>query len=201
MAWKTATVPNAPAQRMCCLPHVPVPLPMISSPRFADTPAPLALPEGVQRVAAALHTLQHPHPPHMLDGACRTAQQAADALGIAVGQVAKSIIFRRLSDGAAVLVVTAGDRRVDEAKVAALVGSPLGRAGAAFVKERTGFSIGGVAPLAHVHPPVTLIDRTLLRFGVVWAAAGHPHAVFALHPHDLQRLTGAPLADVVAAAA
>ena len=155
------------------------------------------LPEGVQRVASTLLALQHPHAPRMLDGACRTAQQAADALGIAVGQVAKSIIFRRLSDGAAVLVVTSGDRRVDEARVAALVGSPLGRADAAFVKERTGFSIGGVAPLAHAHPSVTLIDRELLRFGVVWAAAGHPHAVFALHPDDLQRLTGAPVAVVV----
>ena len=132
----------------------------------------------------------------MLDGACRTAQQAADALGIEVGQVAKSIIFRRLSDDAAVLVVTSGDRRVDEAKVAALVGA-LGRADAAFVKVRTGFSIGGVAPVAHAHPSVTLIDRELHRFGVVWAAAGHPHAVFALHPDDLQTLTGAPVVDVV----
>ena len=155
------------------------------------------LPAGVQRVAAALQVQGHAHLPQMLDGVCRTAQLAADALGIAVGQVAKSIIFRRLSDGAAVLVVTSGDRRVDEAKVAALVGSPLGRADAAFVKERTGFSIGGVAPVAHAHPSVTLIDRELHRFGVVWAAAGHPHAVFALHPDDLQTLTGAPVVDVV----
>ena len=116
-------------------------------------------------------------------------------LGIAVGQVAKSIIFRRLSDDAAVLVVTSGDRRVDAHKVAALVG-PIGRADAAFVKARTGFSIGGVAPLAHAHPGVVLIDRELLRFAVLWAAAGHPHAVFPLSPQDLQRLTGAPLADV-----
>lgn len=155
-----------------------------------------ALPEGVQRVAAALQAKGHPHAPQLLDGACRTAQQAADALGIAVGQVAKSIIFRRESDGAAVLVVASGDRRVDEKKVEALVGQ-LGRADAAFVKERTGFSIGGVAPLAHATPPVTLIDRELLRFDVVWAAAGHPHAVFALHPNDLQSLTGAPVVDVV----
>ena len=91
------------------------------------------LPEGVQRVAAALLNANHPHAPVMLDGAARTAQQAADALGVAVGQIAKSIIFKRIEDGAAVLVVTSGDRRVDEAKVAALVG-PLGRANAAFVK-------------------------------------------------------------------
>lgn len=132
----------------------------------------------------------------MLDGAARTAQQAADALGVAVGQIAKSIIFKRVADDAAVLVVTSGDRRVDEAKVAALVG-PLARANAGFVKERTGFSIGGVSPVAHAMPGVTLIDRELFRFEQVWAAAGHPHGVFALHPQDLVTLTGAPVADVV----
>jgi prolyl-tRNA editing enzyme YbaK/EbsC (Cys-tRNA(Pro) deacylase)/predicted Fe-S protein YdhL (DUF1289 family) len=156
------------------------------------------LPEGVQRVAAALQDKNHPHGPVMLDGAARTAQQAADALGVAVGQIAKSIIFKRVEDGAAVLVVTSGDRRVDEAKVAALVG-PLARANAAFVKERTGFSIGGVSPVAHATPGVTLIDRELFRFEQVWAAAGHPHGVFQLQPQDLVALTGAPVADVVEA--
>src|SRR5947207_1832736 len=131
----------------------------------------MSLPEGVQRVAALLQDRGHAHSPVMLDGAARTAQQAADALGIAVGQIAKSIIFRRLADDVAVLVVTSGDRRVDEAKVAALVG-PLGRANAAFVKERTGFSIGGVSPIAHATPSVTLIDQDLFRFDEVWAAAG-----------------------------
>src|SRR5574337_1445602 len=96
-------------------------------------------------------------------GAELTAQQAADALGVKLGQIAKSIIFRRKSDDAAVLVVTSGDRRVDEKKVDALVGK-TGRADAEFVKAATGFSIGGVAPVAHVRPPVTLIDRELLRF-------------------------------------
>ena len=153
------------------------------------------LPETVQRVAAHLQALGHPHSPQMLDGAARTAQQAADVLGIEVGQVAKSIIFRRKSDDAAVLVITSGDRRVDEKKVAVQVGK-IGRADAEFVKARTGFSIGGVAPLAHAMPGVVLIDRELLRFEVLWAAAGHPHAVFALSPSDLERLTGAPLADV-----
>ena len=155
-----------------------------------------ALPEGVQRVAAALQAYGHPHMPRMLDDAARTAQQAADLLGILMGQVAKSIIFRRKSDDAAVLVITSGDRRVDEKKVEAPVGK-IGRADAGFVKERTGFSIGGVSPIAHATPPVTLIDQDLLRFDVVWAAAGHPHGVFALHPGDLQRLTGAPVVDMV----
>ncbi|MFD1710425.1 YbaK/EbsC family protein [Ottowia sp. GY511] len=156
------------------------------------------LPEGVQRVARALAAAGHAHGPVMLDDAARTAQQAADALGIGVGQIAKSIIFRRKEDDVAVLVITSGDRRVDEKRVAALVGK-IGRADADFVKARTGFTIGGVAPLAHTEAPVTLIDRELYRFDVIWAAAGHPHGVFQLRPADLERLTGAPVADVVQA--
>jgi prolyl-tRNA editing enzyme YbaK/EbsC (Cys-tRNA(Pro) deacylase) len=155
-----------------------------------------ALPEGVERVARMLREKGHPHVPVMLDDAARTAQQAADALGIAVGQIAKSIIFRRKFDDAAVLVIASGDRRVDEKKVDALVGK-TGRADAEFVKAKTGYSIGGVSPVAHAQPPVTLIDRELFRFEEIWAAAGHPHGVFKLHPSDLERLTGAPVADVV----
>lgn len=158
-----------------------------------------ALPEGVQRVAAVLQASGHPHAPVMLDDAARTAQQAADALGVALGQIAKSIVFRRKSDEVAVLVVTSGDRRVDEKKVEALAcpdGRRLGRADAAFVKSRTGFSIGGVSPLAHAVPSVTLIDASLFRFGDIWAAAGHPHAMFQLSPQQLQSLTGAPVADL-----
>jgi prolyl-tRNA editing enzyme YbaK/EbsC (Cys-tRNA(Pro) deacylase) len=156
----------------------------------------MALPDGVRRVAEVLQQSGHPYAPVMLADAVRTAQQAADALGIELGQIAKSIIFRRQSDNAAVLVITSGDRRVDEKKVDALVGSTA-RADAAFVKARTGFSIGGVSPVAHVQPPVTLIDRELFRFDEVWAAAGHPQGVFKLRPQDLERLTGAPVADVV----
>lgn len=155
------------------------------------------LPDSVKRVAAALAAAGHAEAPVWLDSAARTAQQAADALGVQVGQIAKSVIFRRRSDEVAVLVVTSGDRRVDEKKVAALVGA-VGRADADFVKAKTGFAIGGVSPLAHATPPVTLVDRELFRFARIWAAAGHPHAVFPLAPGDLQRLTGAPVADVTA---
>jgi len=160
------------------------------------------LPEGVQRVAAFLQESGHPHMPVMLDDAARTAQQAADALGVRLGQIAKSIIFRRKSDDAAVLVITSGDLRVDEKKVQALVcgnhGGKLGRADADFVKARTGFSIGGVSPVAHATPPVALIDAQLFRFEEIWAAAGHPHAVFRLSPAQLQALSGAPVHDVTA---
>ena len=156
------------------------------------------LPEGVQRVTAVLRAQGHPHAPLMLTDAARTAQQAADGLGVEVGQIAKSIIFRRKVDDVAVLVVTSGDRRVDEKKVEALVGK-IGRADAEFVKIRTGFSIGGVAPVAHACEGVTLIDRELFRFDEIWAAAGHPHGVFKLRPQDLQALTQAPVVDVVQA--
>lgn len=155
-----------------------------------------ALPDGVQRVRDWLASQGHPHAPQMLDASARTAQEAADGLGVQLGQIAKSVIFRRKDDDSAVLVITAGDRRVDEKKVAALVGK-LGRADAGFVKARTGFSIGGVSPVAHLTPPVTLIDQDLWRFDEIWAAAGHPHGVFRLQPDDLKRLTGAPVADVV----
>lgn len=158
--------------------------------------APSERPEGFQRVSALLLASGHPHAPHWLDGPVRTCAEAAQALHVQTGQIAKSVVFRRRSDEAAVLVVTSGDRRVDEAKVAAQVG-PIGRANAEFVKQRTGFSIGGVAPLAHATPPVVLIDRDLFRFEEVWAAAGHPNGVFKLAPQALVQLTQGPVADVV----
>jgi prolyl-tRNA editing enzyme YbaK/EbsC (Cys-tRNA(Pro) deacylase) len=153
-------------------------------------------PEGFQRVTAALAAAGHPHAPLWLDATARTAQEAADALGVGLGQIAKSVVFRRKADDAAVLVVTSGDRRVDEKRVAQVVGA-LGRADADFVKARTGFSIGGVSPVAHSAPPVLLIDRELFRFDIIWAAAGHPNGVFRLSPQELVALTGAPVADVV----
>ena len=159
----------------------------------------LSLPEGVQKVAKLLQAKEHPHAPVMLNDAARTASQAADALGVGVGQIAKSIVFRRRSDDAAVLVVTSGDQRVDEKKLEALVcpdGKRLGRADAEFVKTKTGFSIGGVSPLAHATPVVLLIDQSLFRFDQIWAAAGHPNAVFQLAPAELEWMTGAPVVDV-----
>jgi prolyl-tRNA editing enzyme YbaK/EbsC (Cys-tRNA(Pro) deacylase) len=157
-------------------------------------------PEGFQRVERELARLGHSRVPQFLEVAARTSQEAADALGVVVGQIAKSVVFRRKSDDAAVLVVTSGDRRVDERKIAALVG-PVGRADAGFVKASTGFTIGGVSPVALSAPAVMLIDRDLFRFDEVWAAAGHPNGVFPMTPTELERMTGAPVHDVVQAAA
>ena len=153
-------------------------------------------PEGFRRVSAVLAEQRHAHAPLFLEVAARTAQEAADALGISVGQIAKSVVFRRKTDEAAVLVVTSGDKRVDERKVTALVGA-VGRADAEFVKAKTGFTIGGVAPVGHSTPPVLLIDRELFRFDEIWAAAGHPNGVFKLSPDELVQLTAAPVHDVV----
>lgn len=153
-------------------------------------------PEGFRRITKWLAEHGHPHAPLWLDTTARTSQQAADALGVVVGQIAKSVVFRRRDDDAAVLVVASGDRRVDEAKVAGRVGA-IGRADADFVKVKSGYSIGGVAPIGHAVPPVTLIDAELFRFDAIWAAAGHPNGVFKLAPSDLERWTGAPVADIV----
>jgi len=156
------------------------------------------LPDGFRRVTQLLAELGHGHEPLWLEVPARTAQEAAEALGVTVGQIAKSVVFRRKSDDVAVLIVTSGDKRVDEKKVAALAGA-LARADADFVKAHTGFSIGGVSPVGHLTPPFMLIDRELFRFDEIWAAAGHPNGVFRLAPQDLEKLTGAPVADVVEA--
>jgi len=128
----------------------------------------------------------------------RTAAEAAEAVGCTVGQIAKSILFRAES-GRPVLVVACGTNRVDEKKVAALLGEKIGRADAEFVREATGYAIGGVPPVAHATPPAVLLDRDLEQFDEIWAAAGTPNAVFRLTPADLARLTGASFADVAKA--
>jgi prolyl-tRNA editing enzyme YbaK/EbsC (Cys-tRNA(Pro) deacylase) len=126
----------------------------------------------------------------------RTSAEAASAIGCAVAQIAKSIVFRCAGSGRAVIVVTSGDNRVSEAKVAGQVGEPLARADAAFVRDATGYAIGGVAPLGHSHPVRLLLDEDLQRFGTIWAAAGTPFSVFPLTPAQLRALTAAEWSDV-----
>ncbi|QDZ30010.1 YbaK/EbsC family protein [Noviherbaspirillum sp. UKPF54] len=155
----------------------------------------MKLPDTAQRVSDLLKELGHDKPVVMLPETGKTSAEAAAGLGCSVAEIAKSIVFRRLADDAPVMVVASGANRVDEGKVAALVGA-LGRADARFVKERIGYAIGGVCPIGHVQKTVMLVDEDLLRFDSVWAAAGHPHAVFNLTPQQLLALTGAPVADV-----
>ncbi|BAO85137.1 YbaK/EbsC family protein [Caballeronia cordobensis] len=154
-----------------------------------------SLPESARRVALMLKERGHPHDVVMLPETGKTSAEAAAGLGCAVAQIAKSILFRRKKDDAPVLVIASGANRVDEAKVAARVGE-LARADAKFVREKTGYAIGGVCPIGHAVTPVTLIDEDLLALDSLWAAAGHPHAVFNLSPQELIELTGAPVADV-----
>jgi Cys-tRNA(Pro) deacylase len=130
------------------------------------------------------------------DASTRTAADAAAAIGCTVAQIAKSLVFRAMESSRAVVVVVSGVNRVNERKVAALVGEPIGRADADFVREKTGFAIGGVPPIAHREPAPTILDEDLQAFDVIWAAAGTPNAVFRLTPDDLKRLTGAEFAAV-----
>ncbi len=148
------------------------------------------LPASAQRVQDALVAAAADVRVIELPVAARTSQQAADALGIEVGQIAKSLIFRAVPSGRAVLVIAAGDRRVDEARISALLGESIERATPEFVRERSSFAIGGVAPLAHAQPMTTFIDASLRRFDVVWAAGGTPHCVFPIAPAELVRVSG-----------
>ncbi len=132
----------------------------------------------------------------LLDSAVRTAQLAADALGCAVGQIANSLIFRNLEDDSALLIMCAGDRRVDLERVTAATGIRPGKADAVFVRERTGFAIGGVPPVAHSLPLVTLLDISLQRHDLIWAAAGTPESVFRMTPAQLETITGGRWLDL-----
>ena len=132
----------------------------------------------------------------LLPDAVRTARLAAEALGCEVGQIANSLIFRNLDADSALLVMCAGDRRVDLNKVNRLTGIEPARADADFVRRETGFAIGGVPPVAHARPAVTILDQSLLRHEEIWAAAGTPESVFSMTPAQLQRLTGGEWLDI-----
>lgn len=130
----------------------------------------------------------------------RTSAEAASVLGCAVGQIAKSLVFRAAS-GIPVLVIASGAHRVDEAKVAALAGEAIGKADAAFVRAATGYTIGGIPPLGHAQRMLTFVDRNLLRYETVYAAGGTPHAMFPLAPAELVRVAGGAVADTAPDAA
>ena len=149
---------------------------------------------SVRRVAAALASFGVRDQITVLDEAARTARQAADALGIELAQIANSLVFRAHREDGKVrplLVLTSGAHRVDTIKVAALLEvSQISRADAEFVREHTGFAIGGVAPIALRHRVETVVDVALSRYDRVWAAAGHPNTVFPTSYDELLRLTG-----------
>jgi prolyl-tRNA editing enzyme YbaK/EbsC (Cys-tRNA(Pro) deacylase) len=164
-----------------------------------DATATADLPPAAQRVQDALAALGHAGRVRVMPASTRTSAEAAAAVGCTVAEIAKSIIFRAKPSQRAVLVIASGVNRVDEKKVAALIGEGIGKADAEFVRARTGFVIGGVPPVAHDTPPVVLIDEDLMRLANIWAAAGTPHAVFPLTGEELVSLTKGKVADIRAA--
>ena len=125
-----------------------------------------------------------------LPGAARTAKAAAEFLGCDVGQIANSLVFRGRTSGQALLVMSSGAKRVDLERLAQIAGEPFGKADAEFVRQASGFVIGGVAPVGHPAPLRTFVEESLAAYAEIWAAAGHPHTVFRLTYPDLLRITG-----------
>jgi len=155
-----------------------------------------ALSTSAQRVQDALARLGFTLAVVELPQSTRTAAEAATAVGCGVGQIVKSLIFRGASSDRAILVLASGSNKVDEAAVAALLGEPLAKADANFVRARTGFAIGGVSPVGHLEPMPTFIDEDLLAYDSLWAAAGTPNAVFKLAPKELVSMSQGQVARI-----
>jgi prolyl-tRNA editing enzyme YbaK/EbsC (Cys-tRNA(Pro) deacylase) len=148
------------------------------------------LSSSAQRVQAALQVLGLDCHVVELPGSTRTALEAAQAVGCTLGQIVKSLVFRGKLSGQPVLALISGSNRASEARLAALAGEPVEKADPEFTRAQTGYAIGGVPPLGHNQPILTLVDEDLLQYDQVWAAAGTPHAVFPIAPADLARAVG-----------
>ena len=151
---------------------------------------------SAQRVQDVLNATGRSFSVQELEQSTRPSAGAADAAGCPAAQIVKSIIFKAAQSERVVLVLTSGANRVDERKVAALLGEPLAKADADFVRDRTGFVIGGVAPVGHREAPATFIDQDLLTYAEIWAAAGTPNALFRLTPDDLVAISLGQVGDV-----
>ena len=153
---------------------------------------------AVERVRAALALAGLAPEIVELPGAARTAKAAAEFLGCEVAQIANSLVFRAAESGSGILVMSSGARRVDTGKLAIVVGEPVAKADAEFVRACTGFAIGGVAPVGHAAELVSFVERSLSAHAEVWAAAGHPNTVFRLSYEELLGLAGGRAVDVAA---
>jgi prolyl-tRNA editing enzyme YbaK/EbsC (Cys-tRNA(Pro) deacylase) len=131
-----------------------------------------------------------------LPASTRTAQEAADAIGCTVSQIVKSLVFRGRQSGKGIFVAASGSNRVNEKRLKEYTGEGIEKASPEFVREITGFAIGGVAPIAHLQPLESYIDRDLLGYSELWAAAGTPNAVFRLTPGDLTQLSSGRVVDI-----
>jgi prolyl-tRNA editing enzyme YbaK/EbsC (Cys-tRNA(Pro) deacylase) len=154
------------------------------------------LSSSAQKVQQALNGLGLRLQVVELPGSTRTALEAAQAVGCQVGQIVKSLVFKAKRSERPILVIASGQNRVDEKRIEALIGEPLGKADADFVRQRTGFVIGGVPPVGHLEKLETYIDQDLLQFDELWAAAGTPNAVFRLKPAELLQMTGGQVAEI-----
>ncbi len=158
----------------------------------------MSLSPSAQRVQDALIELGTQLTVRELPSSTRTAAEAAQAVGCTLGQIVKSLVFRGATSGQAVLVETSGANRVSETRLAEHLGEPVRMASAEFVRMHTGFAIGGVPPMAHANPLRTFIDRDLLGYEEIWAAAGTPQALFALSPEQLVDITRGEVIEVKA---
>ncbi|AHC18360.1 MULTISPECIES: YbaK/EbsC family protein [Paenibacillus] len=147
------------------------------------------LKDSAQQVQNKLIELGYANKVIELPDSTRTAQEAADTIGCEVAHIAKSIIFRLKNNDKPLLVIASGVNRINEKQINTHLNDNLGKADADFVREHTGFVIGGVPPLGHIESIITLIDEDLLQFREIWAAAGHPRAVFQLTPEELVQMT------------
>ena len=147
------------------------------------------LSSSARKVQEALNALGMTLEVVELPGSTRTAVEAAQAVGCQVGQIVKSLVFKAKRSERPILVIASGQNRVDERRIETLIGEPLGKADADFVRQRTGFVIGGVPPVGHLERLTTFIDQDLSLYQEIWAAAGTPHAVFRLTPDDLLKIT------------
>jgi prolyl-tRNA editing enzyme YbaK/EbsC (Cys-tRNA(Pro) deacylase) len=151
---------------------------------------------AAQRVQDALKALGVACQVVELPASTRSAGEAAQAIGCRVEQIAKSLVFRGQSTNRPVLAIVSGANRVDEAGLGEVVAEPVAKADADYVRQRTGYAIGGVPPVGHAEPLLCVIDEDLLQYEEIWAAAGTPRAVFRLTPSDLRRITGGRVASV-----
>jgi len=151
---------------------------------------------SAQKIQAALRALGYDYTVLESEIHTRTAQQAADRVGCSLGQITKSLIFQGQLTLKPILVLTSGANRVDESKISAYAGESIGRADPDFVRQVTGFAIGGIPPLAHTQSMETFLDEDLLQYATIWAAAGTPNSLFELTPADLQKMTGGRIVPV-----
>lgn len=154
------------------------------------------LSSSAQKVQDALKAFGFSSQVVELPDSTRTAQEAAQAIGCQVEQIVKSLVFEGKHTHKPVLVVASGSNRVNEKRLSELVGEPIGKAKADFVRQRTGFVVGGVPPIGHAERLETFIDEDLLQYEEIWAAAGTPHAVFMLTPADLKAMTAGRIASI-----